>query len=45
LAIFLKVSNIKFHGKPSSGSCGDICGQTDRHGEANRRFSRICERA
>jgi len=26
--IFMKVSNTKFHGNPSSGSRADICGQT-----------------
>ena len=43
--IFIKVPNIKFHGNPSSGSHADICGQTDGHDEANRRFSRLWERA
>jgi hypothetical protein len=33
--IILKISNVKFHGNPSSGSCKDTCGRTDRHDEAN----------
>jgi hypothetical protein len=27
--VFIKVSNIKFHRNPSSGSCVDMCKQTD----------------
>jgi hypothetical protein len=43
--IFKKYPNIKFHENPS-GVCPDVpCGQTDRHDEANRRFSQFCERA
>jgi len=41
--IFEKSSNIKFHGNPSSGSRVVPCGQTDRHDEANSRFSQFCE--
>jgi hypothetical protein len=46
-----KYSNSKFHENPSSGSrvvpCGRTYGrtQTDRHDEANSRFSQLCERA
>jgi hypothetical protein len=51
--IFEKYSNIKFHENPSSGSQIVTCGrtdeqtgrQTDRHDEANSRFSQFCERA
>ena len=39
-----KYSNIKFHENPSSTSRVVLCGQTDRHDKANRRFSQICER-
>jgi len=42
-------SNIKFHENPSSGSrvvpCGRLDGQTNRHDEADSRFSQFCERA
>jgi hypothetical protein len=38
-------SNIKFYENPSSGSRVVPCGRTDRHDEANRRFSPFCERA
>ena len=41
----MKVLSIKFHGNPSSGKPADTCGQTDGHDEANKRFSRLCERA
>jgi len=49
--IFEKYSNIKFHEDPFSGSwivpCGQMdrrtYGQTDRHDEANSRFSRFCK--
>jgi len=43
--IFKKSSNIKFHVNPSSRSRVVPCRQTDRHGEANSRFSQFCERA
>ena len=43
--IFEKYSNIKFRENPSSESRGVPCGQTDRHDEANSRFSQFCERA
>ena len=36
-----KNSNIKFHENPSSGSRVVPCGQTDRHDDANSRFSQI----
>jgi hypothetical protein len=46
---FKKYSNIKFHENPASGSRVVPCGQTDirtnRHGDANSRFSQFCERA
>jgi hypothetical protein len=38
-----KYSNIKFHKNPSSGSRVVPGGQTDRHDEANSRFSQFCE--
>ena len=42
-------SNIKFHEKPSSGSrvvpCWQTYGWTDRHEEANSRYSQFCKRA
>jgi hypothetical protein len=46
--VFEKYYNIEFHENPSSGSW--VCstrtdGQTDRHNEANSRFSQCCERA
>jgi hypothetical protein len=40
-----KKSDIKLHENPSSGSGIVPCGQTDRHDEANSRFSQFCERA
>ena len=40
-----KFSNIKFHENAYSGSRVLLCGQTDRHDEANSRFSQVCERA
>ena len=52
--IFEKYANIKFHGKPSSGSRIVLCGlmdgrtsgRTDRHhNDAYSRFSQFCERA
>jgi len=41
--IFEKYSNIRFHENPSSGSRVVPCGQTERHDEANGRFSQFCE--
>ena len=45
---FKKSSNIKFHENPSSVSrvvpYGWAEGRTDRHDEANSRFSQFCER-
>jgi hypothetical protein len=47
--IFEKTSNIKFHENSSRGRrvvpCGRTDGQTDRHDEANSRFSEFCDRA
>jgi len=47
--ILINVSNTKFHGNLSSGSQADTCGQTDRetdgYKEANRRCSRLYEKA
>jgi len=43
--IFAKYSNIKFHKNPSSGSRVVPDGRTDRHDEANSRFSQFFERA
>ena len=43
--ILEKYSNIKFHENPSSGSLVFPREQTDRHDEANSRFSQFCERA
>jgi len=43
--IFGKYSNIKFHENASSGSRVLPFGQTDRHDEANSRFSQVCERS
>jgi len=43
--IFEKYTNIKFDKNPFSGSRVVPCGQTDRHDEANIRFSQLCERA
>ena len=37
--IFEKYSNIKFHENPYSGNRVVPCGQTDRHDEANSRFT------
>ena len=42
--IFEKYSHVKFHENPPSGSRVVPCGQTDRHDEANNRFSQFCER-
>jgi hypothetical protein len=38
--IFEKYSNINFYETPSSGSRVVPCGRTDRHDEANSRFSK-----
>jgi hypothetical protein len=43
--VFTKVPNMKSHINPPSASRADICGQTDGHEKANRRFSRLCENA
>jgi len=45
LQICEKYSNLKFHENPSSDSRYVPCGQTDRHDEANSRFSQFCESA
>jgi hypothetical protein len=39
-----KPSNIKLHENPSTESRVVPCGQTDRHKEANSRFSQFCEK-
>jgi hypothetical protein len=39
--ILEKSTNIKFHENPSSGSRVVPCGRTDRHDEANSRFSKF----
>ena len=41
--VFEQYTNIKFHENPSSGSRIVPCGQTDRHDEANSRFSQSCK--
>ena len=41
LQIFGKYSNIKFHENKSGGSRIVPCGRTERHDEANSRFSRL----
>ena len=47
--VFRKILSIKYRENPSSGSqvvpCGYTDGRTDRHDEANSRFSQFCERA
>ena len=47
--IFEISSRIQLHENPSNGSrvvpCGKTNRQTDRHGEANIRFSQFCDRA
>jgi len=43
--IFEKYANIKFNQNPSHGSRLVPCRRTDRHDEANSRFSKFCERA
>jgi len=42
---FEKLLNMKFQENPSSETRVVPCGQTDRHDEANSRFSQFCERA
>ena len=42
--IFIKTSNVKFHENPSSGCRVVPCGRTDRHNEANSRFSQFYEK-
>ena len=42
---FRKILSINFHQDPSSGSRVLTWGRTDRHDEANRRFSQFCESA
>jgi hypothetical protein len=42
---FEKYWNIKFYENPSNGSRVVPCGRTDRHDEANKRFSKFCESA
>jgi hypothetical protein len=39
--ILVKIPNTKFHGNPSSGRRGASYGRTDRHDEANNRFSQL----
>jgi len=41
---FEKLSDIKFHENPSSGSWGVPRRQTDRHDEGNNRFSQLSDR-
>jgi len=43
--IFQKYLNIKFYENPSGGKRVVPCGRTDRHDEANSRFSQFCETA
>jgi len=43
--IFEKRWNIKFHEKPSTEGRVVTCGRTDRHDDANSRFSQFYERA
>jgi len=47
--IFEKFSNMKFQENLSGGSrvvpCGRTCRKTDRHDEANSRFSKLYEGA
>jgi hypothetical protein len=42
---FFEKLSVKFHENPSTGSRDVRFGQTDRHDEANTRFSQFCERA
>jgi len=39
------IQNIKFQENPSSGSGAVPCGRTDRHDEANSRFSQFANGA
>ena len=39
---FTKVSNIKFHGNPSSGSRADTCWQTSRRTKVTNLSERVC---
>jgi len=45
--IFEKSSNIKLHENPSFGSrivpCGQTDGRTNKHDDANSRFSQFCD--
>jgi len=41
LQIFIKISNIKYHGNTSTGSHADM--RMEMHYEASRHFSRLCE--
>jgi hypothetical protein len=41
---FRKLLRIKFYKNPFIWSRVVVCGVTDRHGEANRRFSQLWER-
>jgi len=43
LQILEKYANIKFNENTSNGSRVDPCGETDRHDEANSRFSQFWE--
>jgi hypothetical protein len=43
--ILEKSSNIKFNENPSSDNRVVPCGHTDRHDDANSRFSQFCQRA
>jgi len=43
--ILLIILNIKFNENPSSARRIVMCRQTDRHDEANCRYSRLCHRA
>jgi len=49
LTDFQKILKFNFHENPSSGSlvvpCRRTDGWTDRHDEANSRFSQFCEHA
>jgi hypothetical protein len=42
---FLKYSSIKFHENPSNGNRVVPCGYTDRHDDANSRYTQFCARA
>jgi hypothetical protein len=43
--IFEKLPDITLNENSSSGSRAVACGRTDKHDEANTRFSQFCERA